>query len=160
MMNQLPCPFEDYHALVHHVLHQLGMPLPYEDYIQDAYFVYEQCIQRYDASLSKFSTYFTWQLHYHFRTIIHKEQQYRNRISIMYPKEKGFFPDPTSEFNQFYDVFYCSQLNSLESEILHLTLQGFTVEEISADRSVSVSTVKRYRKKIKHKVGRNFKSAE
>ncbi|MGP4074632.1 sigma-70 family RNA polymerase sigma factor [Halobacillus sp. K22] len=159
-MNQLPCPFEDYQALVRDVLNKLGIPLPYEDYIQDAYFVYEQCRKRYDSSLAKFSTYFTSQLNYHFRTILRKEHQYLNRITIMSRKEKGFFPDPTSEFNQFYDVFYCSQLSSLESEILHLTLQGYTVDEISAERSVSVSTVKRYRKKIKQKVVKNFMRTE
>ncbi|UOQ45669.1 sigma-70 family RNA polymerase sigma factor [Halobacillus salinarum] len=155
-MRSATLPFQDYEPYIYYALHKLHIPPPHEDHYQDAYFIYQRCEKNYDPSLSKFSTYFTQQF-IHFlqsqqRTARLRSPQVHIIESAVFPK--SFLRDPSTDWILYYDVFHNSELSPLESTIVKLSLEEFTINEISRILKVSPSTVNRKKKGIKKKLGK------
>ncbi|MFQ3545429.1 sigma-70 family RNA polymerase sigma factor [Halobacillus rhizosphaerae] len=148
--------FQTYHPYIYFALNRLRMPRPYDDFIQESYFIYLQCIQQFNPALSKFSTYFTHHLIHHFRTLQRNDtnrhqqfKQFENHCCTI-----SYQPDLINEQSVFYDVFHHCDLNRLEADIVKLSLEEHTIEEIALLKEISASTVKRARKRIKKKIER------
>ncbi|MFC7321829.1 sigma-70 family RNA polymerase sigma factor [Halobacillus campisalis] len=148
-MNESPSSFESYRDLVYYTLNRLNVPLPYEDLIQEAYFIYVQCIARYDPYRCKFSTYFTHKLLYFFKSYLRNDQ----RASPLYI-ERELSIDPSLDIILLHDIYSHCRLTSLEQTVVELTLEEYTIIEISEITNKSESTVKRTRKSLKNKLRR------
>ncbi|UOR11335.1 sigma-70 family RNA polymerase sigma factor [Halobacillus amylolyticus] len=149
--------YEDYQGLVYTVLKKLNMKKPYEDYIQDAYFIYDQCMKNYDSTKSNFSTYFTIQLTFYYMSLFRKQRDQSSRLSLLgHCSKDSFTPDPILDWISLHDIFYYCDLTEFEKSVVRLTLGGCTVGEISEAESVSETTVKRARKMIKEKTRKHL----
>lgn len=145
-------PFHDCMGFIHHALHLLKIPAPYDDHYQESYFVFLKSIEKYDSSRSSFSTYFVYQLLHHFRNQIRKERRDQEASFLFLIQNPAIGTDPLHEPLLLFDIHHHSKLNTLERHIFHLGYTGHTVDEMADLVNVSVSTVKRARKKIKGKV--------
>ncbi|WP_431804108.1 sigma-70 family RNA polymerase sigma factor [Halobacillus andaensis] len=138
--------FVSYYPLIYHTLHKLQLP-PHEDYLQDAYLVYAKCVKRYQSERCKFSTYFSYQLFYYYKSL-------KRKINISYTFVPTTFVvnDQLDEQLFWYDIYTNYGLTDFEKEILSLTLLHYTIEEIAHKIKSSPSTIKRKRNSIKNKL--------
>ncbi len=142
-MNQ---SFMKYQSLIYYTLHKLKAPLPYEDYVQEAYIVYEKCRKTYNPSLSRFSTYFTYQLIYCFQSILRKNHHLPFFIESFQEN------DPFTDVITYLDLLQNCKLTDFEKEVLLLFLKGCRVNEASYYLQCSPSTIKRMRKTLRLKI--------
>ncbi|CDQ18898.1 RNA polymerase sigma factor, sigma-70 family [Halobacillus karajensis] len=153
MKNPIP-PFHECKSLIHSTLRHWNVPEPYDDHLQESYFVYTRCAERHDPKRSKFSTYFTYALLWHFQTMERKEYKERKAahlFSLQHPlREK----DPQHENLLLFDIYHHASLTNRERFIFQYCYNGHTVEEIASATGKSPSTIKRARKQIKLKVMR------
>lgn len=75
--------YEKYIPTIKAVIHSYGAThpslftvMPFEDCVQEMYFVYAECINKYDSSKAKFETYLSRQVEYKLKQIFRK--QFRN----------------------------------------------------------------------------------
>ncbi|SIS42802.1 sigma-70 family RNA polymerase sigma factor [Salimicrobium flavidum] len=134
--------FPEYYGLVAEVLNRLNIPSPHEDELQEAYFIYHKCVENYDPSLSKFSTYYYQELKYHFRSVLRKakhREQLLKKIMVLYP---------SSHIDHY---FLQPPLDEREAQIYHFSMEGYSTSDIASLLSISKSTVLRERKKLQRK---------
>ncbi|WP_079528059.1 RNA polymerase sigma factor [Halobacillus hunanensis] len=143
--------YEHYQRLVYLVLHKLHVRKPHEDYLQEAFFIYDACKESFDPTRANFSTYFTSQLTFYLKSLFRKQKIQSSRLSMLSRYDGSFSPDPIIDLISFHDIFHYAALTSFEKNVLRLSLQGCTVGQIAVSESVSPATVKRARKAIKEK---------
>lgn len=150
-------PFEDFDRLVYSTLRKLNIAGPHDDYRQEAYFIYWNSKEKHNPVLSKFSTYFTYELRHHFLSTVRKEkrdQQVRQGYlhqTLLKTKE-----DPLDEQTMLFDIHHNYHLTPLEREVFQLTYEGFPVKDIAAMKQISLSTVIRVRNRLKVKIARQL----
>lgn len=147
IVNEQPSAFESYESLIYYTLRKLNVPDPHEDYIQEAYFVYDHCTNRYDPSLAKFSTYFTHQLLYYYKSLLRKNSQQLRAAYMTEPID-----DPIFDVMTLHDIYDHCHLTNIEKMVVTLSLEEYTVQEVAFQLGISVSTVKRTRKSLKQKI--------
>ncbi|WP_173915571.1 sigma-70 family RNA polymerase sigma factor [Halobacillus sp. Marseille-Q1614] len=138
--------FIEYQPLVYSTLHKLRVPRPYDDYVQEAYFVYEKCRHNYDPSLSKFSSYFTLHLLYYYKSLFRKKKK---PLLAFVP---SLHTDPLLDVITLWDITDHCHLTNVEKDVLFLTLKDWTIKEISCHIDRSPSTIKRARRSIRKKI--------
>ncbi|KHE71833.1 RNA polymerase sigma factor [Halobacillus sp. BBL2006] len=144
--------FQDYKLLIYSTLHKLNIPEPFDDYLQEAYLVFQKSVHNYCPSKSKFSTYFVHELIFHLRSYMRKEQR-NEKIRILLPPPPHSPDETLHEHSLLYDLLHHSNLSLQERNVCLLSYQGYTVAEIARKQKVSESTIKRRRKSIRNKVG-------
>ncbi|MFD2923099.1 RNA polymerase sigma factor [Halobacillus naozhouensis] len=144
-------PYASYQGLVYLVLYKLNVRKPHEDYLQEAFFIYDECKKSFDPSRANFSTYFTNRLIFYFKSLFRKQKFQSSRLSSLCRYDGSYSPDPIMDWLFFHDIFHYCCLNEFEKNVLRLSLQGCTVGQIAAAEAVSPATVKRARKAIREK---------
>ncbi|SFK17275.1 RNA polymerase sigma factor, sigma-70 family [Halobacillus dabanensis] len=151
MKNSLP-PFADCERLVYFTLNLLNIPEPHDDYFQESYLVYNRCLEKYDGTLSKFSTYYIQRLYHHFQTQHRNEQREREASFLLSIQHTPSDSDPLHESLLLFDIHHHTMLDSRERLIFDHSYSGHTVNEVAQLMKTSPSTVKRVRKCIKLKL--------
>lgn len=144
-----PITYEEFNRLTCYTLRRMNVPGPYDDHLQEAYFVYLKTLQRYNPSKSKFSTFFVYQLRHHYKTLFRNEQQSKDSLARLQEASETSCTMPQEHLllTDFFD-----QLTIFERDIVKFAYDGYTVYEIAKLKKVSESTIKRTRKKIKQKL--------
>ncbi|SDJ23380.1 RNA polymerase sigma factor [Salimicrobium halophilum] len=136
-------PFSTFRPLIYRALHNLHLPPPYEDDLQEAYLIYHEALESYDPHKSKFSTYFYRKLNYHYLSEIRKNRERQamlSRILVLHP---------SSHVDHY---FIHPSLSDREQRILQLSIEGYTTDDIALMLSLSKSTILRERKKLQRKL--------
>ncbi|WP_396265814.1 sigma factor [Halobacillus shinanisalinarum] len=98
--------YEVYQRLVYTVLKKLNVRKPYEDYLQEAYFIYDKCMNNYDSTKSNFSTYFTNQLTFYYMSLFRKQRDQSSRLALLGHYKDSLFPDPISDLIFLHDIYH------------------------------------------------------
>lgn len=138
--------FLSYYPLIYCTLKKSHLPPPYEDYVQDAYFIYKKCLDSYDPSLCRFSTYFYYHLSYYYKSIIRKAVKPNKATPLL------SHHNPFLDFIYWYDIYTNYSLTPREKHLLTLSLKEYTIPEIELHLRISASTIKRLRKSIRQKL--------
>lgn len=147
--------YKKYEKMIHHLLHQYQIKYHYDEYFQLMIIKLWDLLKSYDDSKStNQEKYIYLKLKYYLIDCLRKNIKDTNRFL------------PTSDYtllDQSYSDFYQYELYSLleilnEEELtwLNLTLQGFSIKEISIFMDKSASSIKRYRKSTREKLKSEF----
>ncbi|WP_153017425.1 sigma-70 family RNA polymerase sigma factor [Halobacillus sp. KGW1] len=137
--------------LVYQILHRHKIPEPYEDYCQEAYFIYKHCEETYDSSRGKFSTYYfhhlSWKLLSHLQS--------KRRLQLISTTQHPPFPHPKNDLHDrmfLLDLSLHADLTALEQSTCLLAMAGYRTYEIAGKIGKSESTVLRLRKSLREKL--------
>ncbi|WP_176140539.1 sigma-70 family RNA polymerase sigma factor [Halobacillus salinus] len=131
-------------------LRKFGIAEPFDDFLQDAYFIYHSCCEKYDGSLSKFTTYFVYKFEYHLKSYLRDEHRKRQTLHLL--PSPPMVECPMDEPLLLLDILHHHRLTPLEQEIFLLSYKGLPMRLIATRKQISLSTVKRTRKQIKQKL--------
>ncbi|MBH0230680.1 sigma-70 family RNA polymerase sigma factor [Halobacillus yeomjeoni] len=142
--------FEQVRKLTYYTLKRMNIPKPYDDHFQEAFLVFNNCLCRYNPKRSKFSTFYVHNLHHHYKNLYRNEKRHHSSCYLLPSPVQP--PDTIDTTLMLHDLIYHSHLSALEKDVLLLAYEGYTVKETAEKKNISISTVKRTRKKLKEKL--------
>lgn len=147
--------FEECERLLFSSLRKFNIAEPFDDFLQEAYFIFNECCRKYDGRRGKFTTYFVCKFEYHLKSYLRDERRQQHIIHLLLCPPTRKDDNPIDEHLLLLDILHHYQLTTLEQDIFLLSYKGFTISKIATRKNVSLSTVKRTRKRIKQKLVEN-----